>query len=313
VTALWALILAGGDGKRLQSLTQRIADDSRPKQFCPILDGETLLDRTRRRVDLLVQPDRQVIAVTQAHERYYRGLREQLAPRCLVDQPTNCDTGPGIVYPLLRVMELAGDVPLAIVPSDHYVSNDRVFMDHVQHAADVVRGRRDLIALLGIEGTHPETEYGWIQPTETPLGVDVPTVFPIWRFWEKPSLLLAQQLLARGCLWNTFVMVGWTSTFWELVRATAPALADPFDVVRRHLGTAGEARAIEHVYAQLRPMSFSGAVLPRACRRLCVVRVTGVDWSDWGSERRVVDSLRRNRQQPSWLAGLSRATVDESA
>jgi hypothetical protein len=37
------VILAGGDGKRLLPLTRRIAGDNRPKQFCAIMDGETLL------------------------------------------------------------------------------------------------------------------------------------------------------------------------------------------------------------------------------------------------------------------------------
>ena len=38
-----AIILAGGDGTRLKSLTRRITGDERPKQFCPLLDGNTLL------------------------------------------------------------------------------------------------------------------------------------------------------------------------------------------------------------------------------------------------------------------------------
>src|SRR5260370_1151683 len=36
----WAVILAGGDGTRLRSLTRAIAGDDRPKQFCPILGSE---------------------------------------------------------------------------------------------------------------------------------------------------------------------------------------------------------------------------------------------------------------------------------
>ena len=50
----WGLILAGGDGKRLLSLTRRIAGDDRPKQFCAIVGDETLLQQTRRRVSRLV-------------------------------------------------------------------------------------------------------------------------------------------------------------------------------------------------------------------------------------------------------------------
>ena len=78
ITPPWALILAGGDGTRLRPLTMQVAGDSRPKQFCPLIDGETLLDRTRRRLDLLVRFDHQTIVVTRTHEPYWLD-RVQLA------------------------------------------------------------------------------------------------------------------------------------------------------------------------------------------------------------------------------------------
>src|SRR5207248_8042292 len=123
-TPPWALLLAGGDGRRLKPLTRQIAGDPRPKQFCAILDGETLLDRTRRRAELLTRGDQHVIVVSREHEPYYTGLATQLAPDRLVVQPRNAGTAPGILYPLLRIRQLAGDVPVAIFPSDHYVSDD---------------------------------------------------------------------------------------------------------------------------------------------------------------------------------------------
>ena len=54
----WAIILAGGDGSRLLPLTRKIAGDDRPKQFCPIVNGNTLLAETRQRVALTLSPAR---------------------------------------------------------------------------------------------------------------------------------------------------------------------------------------------------------------------------------------------------------------
>jgi mannose-1-phosphate guanylyltransferase len=68
--APWSLILAGGDGVRLRSLTRAITGEARPKQFCPLLDGETLLEHTRRRVDRLSPFDHQAIVVTRSHAAY---------------------------------------------------------------------------------------------------------------------------------------------------------------------------------------------------------------------------------------------------
>ena len=41
----WGIILAGGDGVRLRSLTRFISGDDRPKQFCRLYGGMTLLDK----------------------------------------------------------------------------------------------------------------------------------------------------------------------------------------------------------------------------------------------------------------------------
>ena len=59
-----AVILAGGDGTRLRSLTRAITGDERPKQFCPILNGETLLDITRRRVSSGIKPENTFFSLT---------------------------------------------------------------------------------------------------------------------------------------------------------------------------------------------------------------------------------------------------------
>jgi mannose-1-phosphate guanylyltransferase len=291
----WALILAGGDGMRLRALTRQVSGDARPKQYCPLLDGETLLDRTRRRVDLLSRYDRQVVVVTRTHQPFYAGLLPDLAPGRLVVQPANKGTAAGLLYPLLRIAELAGDVLLAIFPSDHFIDDDLAFVSVVRNALRAVTARPGLVVLLGVDALTAEPEYGWIEPAARPMSIDGEPVFPIRRFWEKPSPDLARSLFARECLWNSFVMVGSVYSFVDLIAAGVPTLNRAFEPIRRTVGSPREAAAAERVYARIPDVNFSEHVLAPAVDRLGVVRVKDVAWSDLGSPERVLAARSRQR------------------
>src|SRR5882757_447690 len=67
----WGVILSGGDGMRLRSLTRLLTGDDRPKQFCRIVGAETLLAQTRQRVARIVRPERTLFVVTKSHEPFY--------------------------------------------------------------------------------------------------------------------------------------------------------------------------------------------------------------------------------------------------
>jgi mannose-1-phosphate guanylyltransferase len=201
----------------------------------------------------------------------------------------------------MRIAELAGDVPLAVFPSDHFVDDDATFVAAVSGALDATRACGDLVTLLGIDAVEPETEYGWIEPEDQPLAVDGEPVFPIRRFWEKPSRDLAGALFSRGCLWNSFVMVGRVSAFLDLIALGAPELLRAFEPIRRARGTRQEDAVAERVYASLPDVNFSQRVLVPAADRLGVVRVTGVEWSDWGNAERVFATITRTGWRPRWL------------
>ena len=65
------MLLAGGDGTRLRDLTTRIVGDNRPKQFCPIVGSESLLNQTRSRLGPVFVRHRQVFVVSRAHQSFY--------------------------------------------------------------------------------------------------------------------------------------------------------------------------------------------------------------------------------------------------
>jgi mannose-1-phosphate guanylyltransferase len=305
------LLLAGGDGRRLRPLTRQIAGDPRPKQFCPIFDGETLLDRTRRRADLLTRLDHQVVVVSRPHEPYYSSIARELAPDRLVVQPSNAGTAPGILYPLLRIQQLAGDVPVAIFPSDHYVSDDSIFIAAVAQAVAVVRQCPDLVVLMGVEAAGPETEYGWIEPEAAPLAATAEPAFPIRRFHEKPSARLAQRLFQHGALWNSFVMVGWVEAFLALTKRSAPELSSAFEPLGAAIGSPQEDRVAADVYARLAaaPVGFSERVLAPTTKGLATLRIKGVEWSDWGHPQRVIATMRRTGWRPTWLGRVELASA----
>lgn len=65
------IILAGGDGRRLLSLTRKINGDDRPKQFSAVMGSETLLHLIQRRVSRLVRQWQTLLLLTRTHEQFY--------------------------------------------------------------------------------------------------------------------------------------------------------------------------------------------------------------------------------------------------
>jgi len=299
----WGIILAGGDGVRLRSLTRRIASDDRPKQFCSILEGETMLAATRRRLALAVPPAHTVVAVTETHERFYAPLLADLPRARLLEQPANRGTAPAILYGLLRIVGAAPTAAIAIQPSDHFVSDDAAFMRYVELAFHAVAVRPHLVVLLGVTPEYPEPEYGWIDPGEL-----IPDAAPArWArgFCEKPSPALAVRLLARGALWNSFVVVARLPTLAVLIQRTVPALFRAFAPVLSNLDTPREEDAVRMAYSRLETVDFARCVLVHQTHALAVIPVQGVSWSDWGSPRRVVTSMRRLGITPRWASARS--------
>jgi len=166
-------------------------------------------------------------------------------------------------------------------------------MTHVEAAFDAADSCPELVTLVGIAPEGPEVEYGWIEPAETILQRDPITLCRVGCFWEKPCLAQAQTLMQRGCLWNSFVMVGHVTTFLEMIRRAAPQVYYRFKSVRSKLNTAEEELAVRSLYCQLPSTNFSQQVLAVRPVDLAVLAVSEVGWSDWGEPQRVLTTLAR--------------------
>lgn len=287
----WAVILAGGDGTRLQSMTRAITGDNRPKQFVPVIGGTSLLDQTRRRVARSVMPDQTLIVVTQKHRRFYGSLAHEISPELLLQQPNNKGTAPAILYALLRVAKKSPQAVVALFPSDHFFADDEEFMSHIDIAFDATQAHPEIITLLGITPASPEKEYGWIEPQRSVLGSAVRSITRVRRFWEKPSAAMATSLMERGCLWNSFVMVGRVDVWLQMTRAALPELHGAFNALNPTFETEAELNAVSELYSKIEDTNFSHEVLAARPQDLAVMRVGDVGWSDLGEPSRVLATL----------------------
>jgi mannose-1-phosphate guanylyltransferase len=293
----WGIVLAGGDGVRLKNLTRIICGDDRPKQFCPLVGADTLLEQTRKRAERCIASERFLFLLAESHSDFY--LKEQgihLSRR--VVQPANKGTAPPILYGLLSIEQLDKDAIVAILPCDHHYSNEYAFTGALENAFAIAAQRSDSIVLLGAPPQGPEIEYGWIELGRL-MGSALGASFHVQRFWEKPSLQVARNLIERGSLWNTFVMVGHIRSFLAM---TNEALPDVMAVLRNGpLWAGSEVHVPDSLYAQVRSTDFSRQVLAPQAGRLAALRLDHAGWSDLGHPERVLAVLQAERMEPWWM------------
>ena len=295
-----AVILAGGEGSRLQSLTRTITGDDRPKQFCPLIGDRTLLDATRERIRSRIAPENTYFSLTAKHERFFKAPLWDTRPSQLIVQPENKGTAPAILFSLMRLAAIDPNAAVAFFPSDHYFDNDEAFMDRVDAAFNAIEIDPASIVLLGIQPDKPETSYGWIEPAPSLFGGEPNSISRVRRFWEKPATGVAKRLMSTGCLWNSFVMVGRVDSFLEMFRDHLSEMFRMFNASRNMLVTAHQVAVIRAIYSWLNETNFSKEVLEKATERLMVMRVGDVGWSDLGEPQRVLGTLGQLGIKPEW-------------
>ena len=288
----WGVILAGGDGKRLLPLTRTITGDDRPKQFCALTGGETLLKQTRRRVGRMILGHQTLLVMTRTHERYYAGQVTGVAPSCLLIQPHNHGTAPAIAYSLTRLRQMDPHGLVGFFPSDHHVANDETFITHIDFAFAQAKSHPERVILLGIEPEAPEEAYGWIEPGSPLASESGSFISEVSRFWEKPSRRIASHLMRRGCLWNSFVMVGAVGAFIEMIRRALPDLLAGFESMWATTTPGMEDEALRDLYRKVPATNFSDEVLAARPSDLVVIRARGLGWSDLGEPGRVLSMLQ---------------------
>lgn len=297
---LWAIVLAGGNGERIKTLTNRWKGMHVPKQYCAFVGSRTMLEHTIDRVNLLVEPKRQRILIAREHQHEAQAHLNGYWPERVIVQPENRDTLPGILLPLTYVYKHDRKATVIVYPTDHFIYPKRRFAQAVSAAVSAVEALPDRLMLIGAPADSPELDYGWIYPGPEIWKSGRYTAYRVRRFLEKPVQADALDAMAHGGLWNTFIIIVKAETLWQLGWNYFPEIMNLFERLRGSIGLFHERNVLESIYATIPSKNFSTELLTPAVDRIGVLPMNGVVWSDWGREDRIVETLANIGKLPNF-------------
>jgi mannose-1-phosphate guanylyltransferase len=271
-----AVILAGGRGTRFWPLSRR----RRPKQLLDLTADGPLLAATVARIEPAVPRERQWI-ITGAD--LTEGVVDALPafPRDhIIGEPIGRNTAAAVGLAAAVLQEQDGDVPFAVLPSDHLIAPALTFCSALERALEIA-GHTDLLLTFGIAPTRPETGYGYIE-----AGPELANAAPartVVAFAEKPDRATAQRYLSGGRhLWNSGMFVWRAGVVLAGLRQHLPQAVEPLVGVAR-AGAPGTARfeaALKTAYGDLPSISIDYALMERAAN--VAVLPAAFEWNDVG-------------------------------
>ncbi|HSV29381.1 MAG TPA: mannose-1-phosphate guanylyltransferase/mannose-6-phosphate isomerase, partial [Candidatus Omnitrophota bacterium] len=273
---IYPVILSGGVGSRLWPLSRSLS----PKQFLPLAGERTMIQETARRV----QGERFHAPIVICNHEHRFQVAEQMRqvgcdPTAIVLEPMGRNTAPAAAIGALLAGKDDPDAVVVLLPSDHLILAQDVFVDAVDKA--VAAARAGALVTFGIKASAPETGYGYILKGEELPGCD--GCRKVARFVEKPDRATAEGYVASGqYCWNSGMFVFAAGAFLAELEKFEPAmLAACRAALAEGKRDLDFLRLDEAAFAGCPSKSIDYAVMERTDRAAVVP--ADMRWSDVGS------------------------------
>ncbi|MDC0415220.1 mannose-1-phosphate guanylyltransferase/mannose-6-phosphate isomerase [Gammaproteobacteria bacterium] len=291
------VVLCGGSGTRLWPLSRT----NYPKQFIKFNDDFTLFQKTIIRLQLLNNKFfsiDEVLIMTNEKCRYLvveqlEKININLKFRIILE-PISLNTAPSLTLASLA----APDSNLVVLPSDHYIKNDKAFKSAIHKSIRYLEDH--FIFLLGSKPKSTNTSYGYI----TFKGNEI--IKNVTGFIEKPDSSLASKLIANeNCLWNLGTFILRSNTWLNAISTTNKLMYE-------NIKKSWKKKTIDNLFERPHKVSFSKspsnsidyAVIEKALSINLKIKLIELktEWSDLG-EFSSLDTIYKKNSKGNTLQG----------
>lgn len=259
------VILAGGTGSRLWPLSRR----DYPKQFLPLIDGQSLLQQCLERAAALSLMPPLLIGREEHRFLLAQQLKDTGLEGRILLEPEGRNTAASLVLAALDACDSGNPDRLLLgLPADQTIQPATALKQAIEAARPAAEAGR--LCLFGIPPDHPATGFGYILPGRT------------IRFVEKPDAARAADLITQGAFWNSGLLLTRADILLDTLAPLQPELLD-------YCRQAWEQRCsdLDFIRVGTEPfracpaLSIDHALLEHA--RICHLTPLEAEWQDLGS------------------------------